>query len=310
MALYCTRAVLASRRLNARSLFTLSDRCTVTQTVEKLSNFFNSSSIPEPELSSKYLVSHVLGETHAEGYAQYADRVLDPTQRTELDRLASCRLARMPLQYIVGSWDFRDIQLKLRPPVFIPRPETEQLVDIVLESLPVDKPCRVLEVGPGSGNVCLSILHENPNTSVLALERSRMAAELVRENAAHLGLDTRLTVVEERVDDQTVVEANVFNAVVSNPPYILRKDLMNLAPEVSVYEDLRALDGGADGLDVIKPILRLASVGLVPEGKIFLEVDPCHPHLVPPLLPPFNLRLDQVIKDFAGRDRFLVLSRV
>ena len=142
MALYCTRAVLVGRRLYTRSLFTFSEQCTVTETVKKLSDFFNSSSIPDPELSSKYLVSHVLGEIQAEGYAQHADRVLDPAQRAELDRLASCRLARMPLQYIVGSWDFRNIQLKLRPPVFIPRPETEQLVDIVLDSLPVDKPCR------------------------------------------------------------------------------------------------------------------------------------------------------------------------
>jgi len=292
-----------------RRFFTRRDDFTVKQTVEELGDMLSSSNVPEPHLSSKYLVSHVLGEVQAHGYLKFADQKLREEQLSELNRLVNCRLARMPLQYIVGSWDFRNIQLKLRPPVFIPRQETEQLVQIVLDSLPDDKPLRILEIGPGSGNICLSLLQENPNVTVLALERSRVAAQLVVENAVNLGLDSRLTVRETRMDEETILSEK-FDAVVSNPPYVLRKDLMNLAPEISVYEDLRALDGGAEGLDVILPLLKLSSTVLEKGSSVFLEVDPCHPHILPSRLPDFSLHLREVIEDFSGRERFLVLDKV
>jgi len=311
MAFYRSGSILSRwHSLNLlRRFFTHRDDFTVKQTVDALGDKLSSSSVPEPYLSSKYLVSHVLGEVQAEGYLKFADRKLGEEQLTELNRMVNCRLARMPLQYIVGSWDFRNIQLKLRPPVFIPRQETEQLVQIVLDGLPDNKPLRILEIGPGSGNICLSLLQENPNVTVLALERSRVAAQLVVENAVDLGLDSRLTVRETRLDEETILDEK-FDAVVSNPPYVLRKDLMNLAPEISVYEDLRALDGGAEGLDVILPLLKVSSTVLEKGGRVFLEVDPCHPHILPSRLPDFSFHLREVIEDFSGRERFLVLDKV
>ena len=121
--------------------------------------------------------------------------------------------------------------------------------------------------------------------------------------------DFRLTVRETRMDEETILSEK-FDAVVSNPPYVLRKDLMNLAPEISVYEDLRALDGGAEGLDVILPLLKLSSTVLEKGSSVFLEVDPCHPHILPSRLPDFSLHLREVIEDFSGRERFLVLDKV
>merc|ERR1712059_68094 len=100
-----------------------------------------------------------------------------------------------------------------------------------------------------------------------------------QENAARLGLEDRLTLVSGREGEVIdLLSDRVFHALVSNPPYVLRKDLMDLAPEISLYEDLRALDGGAEGLDVILPILDLAGKCLVDGGRVLLEVDPCHAH--------------------------------
>ena len=120
----------------------------------------------------------------------------------------------------------------------------------------------------------------------------------------------RLTVLETRVDESTKL-AETFDAIVSNPPYVLRKDLTALAPEITLYEDLRALDGGAEGLDVILDILRLAGRVLDPGGQVYLEVDPCHPYLLPPHLPTLHhpFIISEVLKDFAGKERFLVLKK-
>merc|ERR1712179_262408 len=124
-------------------------------------------------------------------------------------------------------------------------------------------------------------------------------------NAAILGLQDRLTVLHCRVEEVELTGS--YDAVVSNPPYILRKDLSRLQPEIHVYEDLRALDGGPEGLDVILPILDLAAKLLHGKEAAFvaLEVDPCHPHILPGKLVEFYAA--ETIKDFNDKDRFMVL---
>ena len=166
--------------------------------------------------------------------------------------MSACRVSRMPVQYIVKSWDFREIRLAMKPPVFIPRPETEQLVSLVLEKCDFrggrgGEKLRILEVGCGSGAICLSLLKEAPadTIEVTALDRSRLACALTMENAILNDLWRNLTVVHAKVDEDGVVakmaengpemsSESKFDMIVSNPPYVLRKDLMNLAPEISV----------------------------------------------------------------------------
>lgn len=268
-------------------------------------------SVPEPELSTKHILSHVVGSSQPNGYLKHLDESLSAQQMKEFEQMVTCRLARVPVQYILGSWDFREISLQVHPPVFIPRPETEELVQLVLDHLPSSsEQCRILEVGPGSGNICLSLLKERSNIEVVALERSKLAADLTRQNAESLGLEARLKVIETKVEDYK--EKNTrFDAIVSNPPYVLRKDLMSLEPEISLYEDLRALDGGADGLEVILSIIKVADECLDEQGRIFLEVDPCHPFILPARLEEAGsaFHIARTVKDFRDRDRFVELCR-
>jgi release factor glutamine methyltransferase len=287
----------------------------VDTALAKISQLLEDMSVPEPKTSSRYLVSHALGFKQHHACQNHLDQTLSGEQVAELNRLVACRMARMPIQYIVGNWDFREITLQVRPPVFIPRPETEQLVEIVLNNIPQDKNLRLLEVGPGCGNICLSLLHENKNIHMTALERSKMAAQLTKENASLLNLCDRLEVHEVKVEGSTdlpaAVEQHKYDAIVSNPPYVLRKDLANLESEISLYEDLRALDGGAKGLDVILDILKLANRLLVPDGVVYLEVDPCHPLILPEQLLKQSLpfKVLQTVQDFQGKDRFMLLGR-
>jgi len=268
-----------------------------------LTQQFEAGEVAEARLSAEHLVGAVVGlegrVTEEHGHLLHLP--LSSEQEARLGAMALCRLAAMPVQYLVGRWHFHMISLDLRPPVFIPRQETEQLVEEVLARLPAHSP-RLLEVGPGSGAVSLALLAARPDLTVTAVERSSAAVELTRHNAERLGLQDRLTVIHCRVE-QVQLEGG-FDAVVSNPPYVLRKDLAALAPEIHVYEDLRALDGGKEGLDVILPIVELAGEVLEEGGFLALEVDPCHPLLLPPRVEGWGA---EVIKDIHERDRFMVL---
>jgi len=290
-----------------RNASTVKPPPTVGALLSSISEQFAAANIPEPELSAEHLLGRVLGRPRIIPHQQpeLLDLELQPDQELSLEGLVHCRLARMPVQYLVGNWDFHGITLDLRPPVFIPRPETEQLVEEVLLRLP-DTPCSLLEIGPGSGAICLSLLKVRSDIRITAVERSIAAAELTKHNAEKLGLQDRLMVIQDKVD--TVQLEDSFDAIVSNPPYVLRKDLANLEAEIHVYEDLRALDGGAEGMDVILQVLELASKVLKKDNSAFvaLEVDPCHPLILPPKLEHFYA--SEVIKDFRDKERFMVLK--
>ena len=219
---------------------------TVRRALKELTAKFSAAAVPEPVLSAEHLLAKVLC-TRSVSYVKLvsaSDLQLDAGQLSELERLSHCRLARMPLQYVVGDWDFRDLaSLKMRPPVFIPRPETEQLVSLVLDCLDGgydEEERRVLEVGCGSGAVCISLLKANPRLTVTALDQSQMACDLTRENARKQLEDgdaaANLTVLKRKVVDERLedVADGSVDLVVSNPPYVLRKDLMALEPEITL----------------------------------------------------------------------------
>lgn len=323
------RVVISDQTISSTtSYFTQTLSCSTNSTqpslVEVLSQVtaqLSAASVPEPELSAKYLLSCTLSQPQtpvlAGDWARSPATHLTPDQVTTLARLVQCRLARMPVQYILGNWDFHNITILVRPPVFIPRPETEQLVELVLSSLPPPVPGKhlhLLEVGPGSGAVSLAILSARKDLQVTCVERSMAALQLTKDNATMLGLEDRVNLVQGKVEAGTQLEGigEQYDLVFSNPPYILRKDLMALAPEISLYEDLRALDGGAEGLDVILPILEMAGEKLPSGGLVILEVDPCHPHILPTKLDSLatSFVVDRVVEDFMGKERFMVLRKI
>ncbi len=150
----------------------------------------------------------------------------------------------------------------------------------------------------------------------MAVDQSCNACALTAENASNLGLLEKLKVVNDKLKgDGTLSEVNeMFDVIVSNPPYVPTKDLSRLQPEISAYEDLRALDGGVDGLEVIRSLLKLASSDkLAAGGKIFIEIDPSHRQVLPGLLArdkDLKVKVEGFHKDHRGLDRFVILSKV
>jgi release factor glutamine methyltransferase len=204
------------------------------------------------------------------------DRLLaEPHRALEADTLAryaralARRITREPLQHIVGTQAFRDLIVRVGPEALVPRPETETLVEWALELLPAVPSPIVIDVGTGTGCIACAIAAERPAARVVALEVSAVAAGLARANVAALSLEARVTVVES--DLLAVLGALRADLIVANPPYLPSALIDTLAPEVSRFDPRLALDGGADGLDVIRRLIPEARARIAAGGALVLE---------------------------------------
>lgn len=298
-------------------------RITVHHAVALWTKQFEQSGVSEPQHSSQYIIAHLLGAKTLESLGQ--DRqteFLTQEQTARIWDLCNKRLTRMPVQYVIKEWDFRDLTLKMRPPVFIPRPETEELVDLVLADfqlkhttgVSVEADYRCLEVGCGSGAISLSLLKSLPKLRAFALDQSQDAVSLTQENAHSLGLSDRLEVYHVDVikDPDTVVNlCSPVSALISNPPYLFTEDMDSLEPEILRFEDRAALDGGKDGMHVIRQILAMAPKLLSEHGCVYLEVDPRHPPLIQHWVEENveGLQYVSTQRDITNRPRFCILQK-
>lgn len=199
----------------------------------------------------------------------------DPTTPAEMETFASFieqRAAGMPLQYITGHQEFFSLDFEVNADVLIPRPETELLVETALKLIPGSKTeMFICDVGTGSGCVAVSLLHERPTARGKALDVSPAAIEVAKRNAAKHGVSNRLEFV---VSDcfAEVDKENVFDLIVSNPPYIPARDIEGLQREVRDYEPHLALRAGEDGLAIIRRLLIDARTRLKPGGHFLFEI--------------------------------------
>ena len=244
-----------------------------------------------------------------------ADLWADPRQplseeeADELAGLAERRTARVPLQLLLGTTPFGSATLDLEPGVFLPRPETETLVEEVLRAVPHEGG-RLLELGTGTGAIAIAILHELPEWSGNAIDRSPQAVRLARRNAARNGLSGRLKVLEGDFRDPEALRlpSKEYDLLVSNPPYIRSGDIEGLMPEVKDHDPREALDGGPDGLDALRDLASGIPLWLRPGGLLAVEIgaDQADESLV---LMRRYIEDARVLPDLAGRPRILIGTR-
>ncbi len=184
--------------------------------------------------------------------------------------LVARRLAGEPIQYIAGEAEFYRMPFVVDQNVLIPRPETEHLVEKVVELAQLFRKPRILEVGTGSGAIAVAICHEWPDAIVTATEISERALDLARHNAERLGFADRVRFVEG--DLLAPIADEQFEIVVSNPPYVPEGDRESLSVEVRDFEPAQALFAGVDGLAVYRRLVPAAFGVLVPDGFIALEI--------------------------------------
>jgi len=263
-------------------------------------DFFRQHGVAQPRLDAEVLLAHVVGGTRLDLYMAF-DRPLEEAERARYRELVRRRAKeRVPVAYLTGVREFWSLPFRVTPDVLIPRPETETLVRAALD----EKPARVLELGVGSGCISAALARELPNAELVAVDVSPRALDVARENLAALALTDR---VELLLADGLRDVAGRFDLVVSNPPYVARAELAGLAPEVR-HEPVLALDGGEDGLDVIRRICTEAPERLERPGALALEVGAGQAAEVEALLRRSGASSVQVANDLAGIPR-VVLGR-
>lgn len=283
---------------------------TVRRVFEWMVGYLKSHGDEHPRLSTEWLVSAATGLSRVELYLEF-DRPLSTGERAALRKGVKRRAAGEPLQYVTGEVAFRHIIVKTRPGVLIPRPETEMLVDLVFDELPSASRgggrLRIFEPCTGSGCIACSLAREREDVDVVACDISPEAVALAKRNVAALDLESRVSVLEcdlgECLDEAGVTGVD---AIVSNPPYIPSDTIGELPDEVARFEPRLALDGGPDGLDLIRRIVQLASACLGPGGVLACEMYEKGGDEAVSLCRESGLVEARIVDDLAGRPRFLI----
>jgi len=299
------------------------------EVIEGLTAELEAGGIPGARNEAERLLSHVLGVSRSDLLLQ-GESPVGPEDAGRIAAVSGRRLSGVPLQHIEGTVAFRDLVLLCDGRALVPRPETEQLVQRVVEWASgagstdgvrrVGRPATAtapallaaaLDIGTGSGAIALSLLQERVVSRAVAVDVSRRALEQARQNATTAGL-------EERVDFREVVASpweaissdESFDVIVSNPPYIADGEVENLATEVRDHDPRVALAGGADGLDVIREIAVGAPARMRSGGGLFLEVGAGQGEPVRGLLEDSgSWNSVRVQADLSGRGRFVIAVR-
>ena len=268
-------------------------------------NYLAQNKIPFPRVAAELLVARLLNCRRLELY-QLGNLILTESQlaalRRGFKRVAACE----PIQYVLGEWDFRGLSLKVDKRALIPRPETEELVSCVLDTkeLWLQNSPLIVDVGTGSGCIVLSLAKERPQARYIAIDASKNALELAQENAIR---NTLADQVEFRVGYNCGdFIAGSVDTIVSNPPYIPSAEIAKLDACIRNHEPHMALDGGADGLEIIKNIIPDAHMVLRKGGWIFLEIGDGQGPAVREILEKMGFIEVMIKADLSGKTRYAI----
>ncbi len=258
--------------------------------------------VESPRLNAEHLLARTLGLKRMELYLQF-DRPLGEAERAPLRDLIRRRGAREPLQHILGTVEFHGRTFACDKRALIPRSETEQLVELALEMARATGAATILDIGTGSGVIALTLALELPAAQVHATDLSSDALALAAENAGRHQLDR----VTFSTADLLRSAGGPFELIVANLPYIPTGHLPGLAPEVG-HDPRTALDGGPDGLDLIRRLVQAAPAHLAPGGTMLLEIGAGQAAAVSALLAASKYRDISVRPDYQEVPRFAVAS--
>jgi release factor glutamine methyltransferase len=276
---------------------------TVLELLQTTTAYFAKKGVEHPRLNIEHLLADTLGKKRIELYLEF-DRSLTARELEPLREKVRRRADGEPLQHVLGHWDFFGRRFKTDRRALIPRPETELLVEAILkDSATCGKSAnRLVDIGTGCGVLAITFALERPEFEVSAVDLSDDALALARENAEALGVLERIAF--RRADLLNQIEGP-FHWVVANLPYIPTADLEALPREVK-FDPVLALDGGKDGLTIIKRLIESISGKIAPNSMIALELGQGQAQQVRGFLADHNYRDISIRKDYQGVERLLI----
>jgi release factor glutamine methyltransferase len=279
---------------------------TVSRALRTARTRLSEAGLETPGLDAEVLLRHVLGWDRTQILSR-PETELKPEDAAHYDRLLSERLRGVPVAYLTGEREFMGLPFTVSPAVLVPRPETEILVEWAADWLRPGGRNRVVDVGTGSGAIALSLAHllgTDWSGTITGIDVSPVALQVAEKNRTALGLDHR---VDLRQGYLLRDESTHFDLILANLPY-LRPDQVDSNPDLAAEPRL-ALDGGADGLDLVRELLTDAPRVLAPGGAIGLEIDPSQAQVVQDLAQAtFPEAAVTVLHDLAGHARHVIIE--
>lgn len=279
---------------------------TVLSMLKWATEYFDEKGIKNSRFSIEWLLSHVLEVKRLDLYLIF-DRPLTNEELATIKPLIQRRAVHEPLQYITGETDFLNTKIKVKQGVLIPRMETEQLVDIILQEFKNSDSKKVLDIGTGSGCIPIAIKKEKPDWDLVATDISEEALEIAESNAR--SNEVVITYLKDDVFDSDAFSMEPeFDLIISNPPYILEEEKDSLDDEVKNYEPAQALFCKSTDI-MYRAIHDFAAQKLKKEGRLYLELHENNGAEVKAIF--FNeYWVTEIKKDYDEKDRFLVAEKV
>jgi release factor glutamine methyltransferase len=274
--------------------------------IKKTTGFLEAKGVENPRLNAELLIGRALGLPRMQLYLQF-ERLLAESELASIRPLVKRRSQHEPLQYILGEMEFFHLKLKVDRRALIPRPETEELCELITQRLPAP-PATILDLGTGGGAIALALAAFYAQAAVTAVDVSEAALALARENAVALGLDGRTRLL--RSDWFAAVEAGArFDLIVANPPYLSELEAAATLPEVREHEPRVALSPGREGTEALAHIIAEAPRFLAEDGLLAVETGIDQHRRLREWTATAGLSRIESCRDLSGRERHLLAWR-
>ena len=262
-------------------------------------------------INNPYLDSEILMAKAIDKDRKYilinSNRYVDSKDLNSFKELIKKRSLGEPIAYLTNKKFFWDTEFAVSHDTLIPRPDTELIVEKVLELTAQKKITNILEIGIGSGCVLLSILKERKHFYGVGIDISKNCLNISKLNAIKLKVSSKLKLYKSNVDKFTLGK---YDLIISNPPYIKKNDLKYLEKDIAKFEPKLALDGGLDGLSAIRKVIKTSSELIKKNGKFILEIGFDQKYSVISLLKKEGFYINSINKDFANNDRCIICTKI
>ena len=276
------------------------------QVLTNATKTLESVSIVSSKLDCEVLLSNVL-KINRENMLINLNKEINHQDFINFNKLINRRKKNEPVAYIVGYKEFWNKKFKVNSDVLIPRPDTEILVEEVINYIQINSSLNILDIGTGTGCVLLSVLNERKKCYGIGLDISKKAINIAKHNAKIQQIKNRIKFINSSIDKFYVGK---YDLIISNPPYIKSGDIEYLDKDVSIYEPEIAINGGYDGYSEIREVIYKSSVLIKKKGKLFLEIGYNQKNEVIRILNCNKFYINKIVKDLGKNNRCIISTKI
>jgi release factor glutamine methyltransferase len=277
---------------------------TVLDVIKLSTDYLQKKGVESPRANAEILLADILKCKRLELYLSF-DKPLAENEVQIYREAIRKRGLRVPLQYIVGYVEFYGLKLIVNENVLIPRPETELLVEKIINESDKTANLRILDIGSGSGNISIAIAKNIPNSTIFAIDISENSLKVAKQNAELNLIQDKIEFVLFDIKYDNLNNLGKFDLIVSNPPYVSENDFVNLEPELKFHEPKIALTDNSDGISFYKHIIKISDRVLNIPGNIYFELGMGQSDIVKKLFEEKGFSNIKVTKDYSGIDRII-----